>query len=120
MAKKTLAQLKKELSLAERKNKILEAKRIKAIQIEAETRKIQSRLKELNRSAFSKSLQKLKRKKLTKEEAIRMGQKGKSAAIKSYKVGKQIWDGFGKVITHLDKMNDPVRVPIKKKKGRKN
>lgn len=120
MARKTIQDLKKELTLAKRKNRILEAKRMKAIKIENETRKIKAQLKELNQSTFSKRLSRLKKPNITKGQVSKFAQQSKTNAIKTYKVGKQLWKGLGTVINHLDKMNNPV--PVKKKiiaKGKK-
>lgn len=111
--KKTIQDLKKELTLAKRKNKILEAKRMKAIKIENEARKIKAQLKKLNQSSFSRRLSRLKKPNITREQASKFAQQSKTNAIKTYKVGKKIWSGLGTVINHLDKMNNPV--PVKKK-----
>lgn len=114
-----LSRLKKELSIVNKKNKLLEVKRKKAEKIEIETRKVKAELKKMNKSAFAKKFSKFNKERLTKAEAIKFGKKSKIAAVKSYKTGKKIWNGLGVIVEHLDKMNDPIKLPSKKVKKRR-
>lgn len=116
---KSLTQLKKELAKARAKEKQYEAKLKAARKIEAETRKIKSELKKLNRSQIHKEFRKFGRKKMTKENAIKLRDTSIKAGKKALKTGRKIWRGLGTVINHLDRMNDPVRTQTKKRRGRR-
>lgn len=97
MVKNELAELKKKLALAQKKNKVQEKKLQKKRMVDAEIKKIKDQLKELNTSEFSKRLKRLSKKKLTKEEAARVGKKVQKGARTLYQ--KTSW-----LINKLDKL----------------
>lgn len=94
---KTLAQLKKELMIARKKNTSQEAKLRKQDKDLAERRKVEKELKELNTSSFMKRLKKFSKKKLTKEEAEKAGKKLQKGAKIAFK--KTQW-----LVNKLDKL----------------
>ncbi len=113
---KTLAQLKKELSMMKAAKKKVDAKLKATKKVEAEIRKVRNELKRASASPFVKELRRFKKEKLTKEEAIKFGRKSVKVGNQVLKASRKGWNILGKAVAHLDKMNDPVRTPKKRKR----
>lgn len=111
--------LKKELAKVKAAKKQVDAKLKATKKVEAEIRKVRNELKKANASPFVKELRKFRKEKLTKEEAIKFGRKSVKVGNQVLKASKKGWSILGRAVAHLDKMNDPVRTPTKKRKRRK-
>lgn len=97
MAKKTLAQLKKEIASLKKKNKVKDKQVAKAMHEKKEVEKAERELKELKRSPAMRRLKKFSKQNLTKDKF----KKGGAATKKTF---KSIWGAAGKLVNKLDKI----------------